>query len=314
MSNPMDHVQDSFHWHFFDSLPGLHLPSVDTASLGTIGLSKFMILQVIAAGLIFWIYTGLAKRIRSGEPARGPFWNFWEVLLTFIRDEVARPSIQPGHHHHEEHSADDQGHSHGHAGKHGHGDDDHGHDAGHDHGEDPAAFADRYVPFLWTMFLFILFNNLLGMIPFLGSATGSFTVTCVLAGITFFFIHGSAIARHGVGGYIKSYIPSVEAPGPIKLLLVPMIFVIEIISQFIKCFVLSVRLFANIFAGHLVLAFIMSFIVVVKNSWLFYLVTPASIGGVVALSLLELFVAFLQAFVFTYLTAIFVGQVLAPEH
>jgi F-type H+-transporting ATPase subunit a len=301
MSNPMDHVQDSYHWHFLDSFPGIHLPTLDTATLGTVGLSKFMILQVIAVVLIFWIYTGLAKRIKNGEPARGAFWNFWEVLLTFIRDEVAKPNIQPGHHH------DDHGHA-------GHDDPVHDGHEGHDHHEDPAAFADRYVPFLWTMFLFILFNNLLGMIPFLGSATGSFTVTCVLAAITFFFIHGSAVARHGVAGYVKSYIPTVEAPLAIKALLVPMIFVIEIISQFIKCFVLSVRLFANIFAGHLVLAFIMSFIVLVKNSLLFYVVTPASIGGVVALSLLELFVAFLQAFVFTYLTAIFVGQVLAPEH
>ncbi len=301
----MDHVQDTYHWHFLDSFPGLHLPTFDSLSFGTVGLSKFMVLQVIAALLIVFIYVGLARRIRNGEPARGAFWNFWEVLLTFIRDEVARPNIQPGHHHHDDHGDHD---GHGHEGH------DHKHDAAHAVAEDPARFADRYVPFLWTVFLFILFNNLLGMIPFLGSATGSFTVTSALAIITFFFIHGSAVARHGLTGYVKTYIPSVEAPAVIKLMLVPMIFVIEIISQFIKCFVLAVRLFANIFAGHLVLAVIMSFIVLAKDSAAFYVVTPASLAGVLALSLLELFVAFLQAFVFTFLTAIFVGQVLNPEH
>jgi F-type H+-transporting ATPase subunit a len=170
------------------------------------------------------------------------------------------------------------------------------------------------VPFLWTIFLFVLINNLLGMFPFMGSATAAFTVTSALAAITFVFLHGNAIWKNGFSGYLKGYVPSIDAPFVMKIFLLPMIIGIEVMGAFIKCFVLSVRLFANMFAGHMVLATIMLFIVMVQNSALFYLVTPASVLGVVALSLLELFVAFLQAYVFTFLTAIFLGAVLNPEH
>jgi F-type H+-transporting ATPase subunit a len=305
MSDPFSHVSDSSHWHVFENLDmGFHLPHV-----GGFQLTKFMVLELIAVGLILLIYIPLARKIRGGQPPKGTFWNFFEVFLTFIRDEVAKPNIQEPHHHH------DDGHGHAH---HDHGHEDHGH--GHDHAAAVTApgvhFSDKYVPFLWTVFLFILFNNLLGMIPFLGSPTGSFTVTVVLAIITFFYMHGSAVLRHGLVGYVKTYIPNVDAPPAISVLLVPMIFGIEVFGAFIKCFVLAVRLFANIFAGHLVLAFIMLFIYMARNQsmFLFWPVSIASVLGVIALSLLELFVAFLQAFVFTYLTAIFLGAVLNPEH
>lgn len=310
MSDPFSHVSDTSHWHVFENIDvGFQLPYP---------LTKFMVLELMAAVIILLIFLPLAKRIRTGQPPKGAWWNFWEVLLTFIRDEVAKPNITEPHHH------DDDGHGgHGHESRGsephahgGHGAVAHGHGA---HGQAAALppgvhYCDKYVPFLWTVFLFILINNLLGMIPFLGSATGAFTVTCVLAGITFLYMHGNAIAKNGLRGYLKSYVPSVEAPAFIAIFLVPMIAAIEVVGAFIKAFVLSVRLFANIFAGHMVLASIMLFIVAAKDSNLFYLVTPASVLGVVALSLLELFVAFLQAFVFTFLTAIFLGAVLNPEH
>ena len=93
-----------------------------------------------------------------------------------------------------------------------------------------------------------------------------------------------------------------------------MIVGIEIMGNFIKPFVLAVRLFANMFAGHMVLAFILLFIVMVRDSGpvLFWGVTGASVLGVTALSLLELFVAFLQAYIFTFLTALFLGSALHP--
>ena len=96
-----------------------------------------------------------------------------------------------------------------------------------------------------------------------------------------------------------------------------MIFFIELMGTFIKSFVLAVRLFANMFAGHLVLSFILLFIYMAGKggfSPLWLVVTPASIVGQIALSLLELFVAFLQAYVFTFLTALFVGMALHPAH
>ena len=97
---------------------------------------------------------------------------------------------------------------------------------------------------------------------------------------------------------------------------VPMIAGIEFLGNFIKGFVLAVRLFANIFAGHVVLAFILVFIVLVKHEgpFLFWGVTISSVLGITALSLLELFVAFLQAYVFTFLTALFLGSALHPQH
>lgn len=176
--------------------------------------------------------------------------------------------------------------------------------------------ADRFLPFLWTLFLFILFNNLLGILPFLGSPTASFAVTGALAVVAFVAIHTAAIAKQGLGQYIGHHFPHIDAPFGLGPIIGAMIFGIEIFGHFIKAFVLAVRLFANMFAGHLVLAFILSFIVMAKaTAW--YLFTPIAVGSVLmvtALSLLEIFVAFLQAFVFTYLTSLFMGMALHPAH
>ncbi len=91
-----------------------------------------------------------------------------------------------------------------------------------------------------------------------------------------------------------------------------LMFFIEIAGLFIRHIVLSVRLFANMLAGHIVLAVILGFILTV-GGWMWYFVTPASIAGVVALSLLELFVAFLQAYIFTFLSALFIGSAAHPH-
>ena len=98
------------------------------------------------------------------------------------------------------------------------------------------------------MFLFILFCNLLGMFPFLGSPTASISVTAALAVCSFLVIHGAPIVKMGPYKYLKSYFPHLEVPFGMSYLLVPMIFVIEILGHFIKTFVLAVRLFANMFA------------------------------------------------------------------
>ena len=93
------------------------------------------------------------------------------------------------------------------------------------------------------------------------------------------------------------------------------VFVIEVIGVLVRNAVLAVRLFANMFAGHTVLAVILGFIIMVKSSVLLWgVVTLSSVFGVVALSLLELFVAFLQAYIFTFLTALFMGMALYPQH
>jgi F-type H+-transporting ATPase subunit a len=260
--------------------------------------TKFMFLELVAAAIILAISIPLAKKIQTGGLPQGYLWNFLETILLFIRDEIVRPNLDDPHPHH-------------------HGDD-HGH-GGHAAHPDQHA-GDKYLPFMWTLFMFILMMNLLGMIPFMGSPTASIWVTGGLALISFAMMHGAAIVKqHGnVFAYLKSLWPKIDVPfvGVVFSLL---IFLIELGGTVIKAGVLAVRLFANMFAGHMVLGMILFFIYLVGSKdgaslavWTG--VSLASVLGVVALSLLELFVAFLQAYVFTFLTALFMGMNLYPEH
>jgi F-type H+-transporting ATPase subunit a len=292
--NPIHEVQDmEKEWIFFESLFGdpvkWTLPSIDLGFM-ELRLTKFMILQLIAAGLILLIYIPLARRIASGALPTGRFWNFFEALLVFVRDEIARPNLdQPAH----------EGEHH----------DDHGHHQEHT--------ADSYVPFLWTLFLFVLFCNLLGMLPMMGSPTASIWVTGALAMISFVVIHASAIRKHGFTGYLFGLWPKLDIPFA-GVLIGGLIWGLELLGMVIKAFVLAVRLFANMFAGHMVLAYIIFLIYLAGNlaglGLLWGGVTIVSVLAVVALSLLELFVAFLQAYVFTFLTALFLGMSLHGEH
>ena len=156
-------AQDNFH-HVRD-FPFFELPGemkVPLPYFGDFQLTKFMVLQLVAALAAFFIFRGLSKQVAGGKPAQGRFWNFWEMMALFIRDEVVRPTIGEAHHDHDDHG---DGHE-----ASGHGDNGHG---GH--------FADQFLPFIWSCFFYILFCNLLGAIPFLGSATGNINVTAVLA-------------------------------------------------------------------------------------------------------------------------------------
>jgi F-type H+-transporting ATPase subunit a len=172
--------------------------------------------------------------------------------------------------------------------------------------------ADDFLPFLWTMFFFILFNNLLGMIPGGASATGNLNVTAVLALLTFGTVLVAGIRQLGPLGFWLGLVPHMDVPILLKPVLWPLMFVIEVAGLLIKHIVLSVRLFANMLAGHIVLAVILGFVAQAVGIFT-YLVTPASIAGVVALSLLELFVAFLQAYIFTFLSALFIGMAVHPH-
>ncbi len=174
--------------------------------------------------------------------------------------------------------------------------------------------ADRFLPFLWTMFFFVLFNNLLGMIPGGASATGNINVTAALALMTLATVIMAGVKELGFVGYWVGIVPHLDVPGVLKPFLWGLMFFIEVAGLMIRHIVLAVRLFANMFAGHVVLAVILGFILMAYNSWwTLGLVAPASIGGVVCLSLLELFVAFLQAYIFTFLSALFIGSAVHPH-
>ena len=172
--------------------------------------------------------------------------------------------------------------------------------------------ADEYLPYLWTVFFFVLFNNLLGMIPGGASATGNINVTGVLAISTFVVVMIAGIRASGFAGFWTNLVPKMDVSPALNLFLWPLLFLIEVAGLLIRHFVLAVRLFANMLAGHIVLAVILGFILTAPGGWA-YVVTPISVGGVVALSLLELFVAFLQAYIFTFLAALFIGSAAHPH-
>ena len=265
-------------------------------------VTKYQFLAVLAAVLVAGLMIPLAWRVSTGEPVRGPLWNALETILLYIRDEVVRPNIHSGHDHDHHYASEKEEHAH----------------EAEEARKDPHYLADRYVPLMWTLFLFILVCNVLGMIPFLGSPTASFSVTLVLAGIVFVVITVSAVAKLGPVGYLRSFIPTLKADNvPMQIFLtvfiVPLIAVIEFAGSILRAAILAIRLFANLFAGHVALGVILAFALGANGA--------LNVGGGVAavlmgtaLSCLELFVAFLQAFVFVLLTSIFLGMQLNPEH
>lgn len=264
-------------------------------------ISKFMVIEVVIAVLLVAIFARLAPKVASGRAPKGLGWNLFEAMLLFIRDGIARPAIDSHDHAHEEHAADDHAHA-------GHSHDDHGHGK---HKKHHAHDGDRFLPILWTMFFFILFCNLFGMLPWLGSPTGTFGVTLALAGCTFATTLIAGTIKFGPIGFWKNQVPGMDLSPALALLLKPMIFVIEVLGLFIKHGVLAVRLLANMLAGHLVLLAILGLIITAAeanvSNTLFGVVSFSSVVGSTLLSCLELFVAFLQAYVFTFLSALFIG-------
>lgn len=353
--DPVDHVLPH---SFFRLLPfNLNL-GLDQIPLLGFPLSKDfwftnqLLMTLVAAGLCLLIFPRLARAYAGGAgeptPPRGRLMNLFEAILQFIREEVARPTLKHR--------------------------------------------TDRFMPFLWTLFFFILFCNLLGMIPLDsiiallsgnrlqhigGTATGNLAVTGGLAICAFIMIHMSGVAEvyhglvdgtyghhghgaegghaeaghgeghghddhhaaHAQGGmaagqaalfavplYLWNFAPHVFKAPPGKtgvgaLLMnvvdLPMwviLLALELIGAVIKPFALMIRLFANMIAGHIVLSSILFLIFTVNTVAMGYTVGAISTLGCIALSCLELFVAFLQAYIFVFLTTLFISMAVAPEH
>ena len=172
---------------------------------------------------------------------------------------------------------------------------------------------DRFAPFLLNMFFFVLTCNLLGMVPWAGSPTGALATTGTLALITFLAVVISGSLKLGPVGFWLGQVPHMDVPFAIGVVLKPGILLLETLSLLIKHFVLDMRLLANMFAGHVVLAVLLAFIAASANYLAFYGVVPASVLGSVALSMLELFVAFLQAYIFAFLSGLFIGMAVHPH-
>ncbi len=247
-----------------------------TAEDGTVLLDNHMVMQIAATFLLIVLLTSAFRSVarRSSGDIEGLVpkgaGNFFESICNYLRNEVARPSL----------------------------------------GE----YTDRFIPYIWTVFFFILFSNLLGLLPidatlglFMdhpphlgGTSTGNIWVTGTLAACTMFMMVFNGL-RLGKTHYLAHF-----CPGPIWL--APLLIPVEIIGLGAKIFALTVRLFANMMAGHILLAVLIGFGTVGIG-----VAFPAVLGAT-AISCLELFVAFLQAFIFTFLTCLFIGQSVVFHH
>lgn len=231
-------------------------------------ISKFMVIQVIVALLIAWAFITFANKLRkSGGNATKG--RLSNMLETFL--VFMRDQVaRPA--------------------------------IGHD--------ADQYVPLLWSIFFFVLGMNLMGMLPWMGAPTGAFACTGGMALVTLLtgIIMGSK--KFGLVGFWTNQVPSMDLPKALDLPIKGLLFLIEVLGLFIKHGVLAIRLLANMFAGHIVLLGIMGIAFSVQGALLgkaWWIAAPISVISATLFSVLELGVAFLQAYIFTFLSALFIG-------
>ena len=165
---------------------------------------------------------------------------------------------------------------------------------------------DRYVPYLLSTFTFILFCNMLGLVPYGATATSNISVTAGLAGLAFLMIQLGGVREHGLVGHLRNLLPH-----GMPFWLLPIMIPVEIVGMFTKPFALCVRLFANMTAGHIAVLSFFSLVFILKSVW---------VGVVLSLPLalfisgIEILVVFLQAYIFTMLTSLFIGMSVHPQH
>ncbi len=169
----------------------------------------------------------------------------------------------------------------------------------------------KFTPLLCSFFFFILVAALLGLMPFSATSTGNLAVTMGLAIVSFAAQQYAGISKYGLFGHFHNIVP----PG-LPAWLLPIMIPVEIISMFTKPFALMIRLFANMLAGHMVITTLIVLIpVMAKMTPLAGVaMTPVSVGLSLFIMLLEVLVAFIQAYIFTLLTAIFIGMYAHPAH
>ena len=168
---------------------------------------------------------------------------------------------------------------------------------------------EKYAPFILTLFFFVMFANLLGLIPYGSTATGNISVTATLALITFVVIEIAGIRAQGLG-YINTLLYwNKELPLVVRILLFVIMTPIEIAGKLTKPFALMIRLFANMTAGHIVVLALIGLIFVFHG-----VISGAPFIMAVMIMMLELFVALLQAFIFSLLAAVFIGQIRESAH
>ncbi len=228
----------------------------------TLGITKAVLMMLIASGILIVMAAAFLRRPNAGREAPRGISNALEVLVVFVRDEIAIGNM----------------------------------------GE---KWGRRFTPFLLTLFFFILICNLLGLVPGGFTATSNLNVTGALAVMSFFTFLITGLIALGPVGFIKHMVPSGT-----PLVIAPVVVILETISMLVRPFSLMVRLGANMTAGHIVILIILGFIFMFQTVALATISVPLA----VAITLLEIIVAFIQAYVFTLLTALYVGMLVADEH
>jgi F-type H+-transporting ATPase subunit a len=229
-------------------MPGLGAGCLD------LSITKHTVIMWVAALLLVLVMLLVPNRKKEQLVQRGTWANIVEMMVLFVRDELAIKNIGPKH-------------------------------------------GPRYTPYLLTIFFFILFMNLLGQLPWSAVATSNLAVTAALALCTFVVTQVASIRVQGIGGYLKHLTGGVH-PG-LWIIMVP----VEVLGLFTKPFALTVRLFANMVAGHIMIFFLLGLIFILKNAAVAVVSVPFAMG----IFFLEFFVSFVQAFIFTMLSALFIG-------
>jgi len=229
-------------------------------------ITKNVSQMLLALIVLVLILLSLAKKYLKGEgvtSAPKGFQNAVEPVITFVRDDIAKPNLGPKY--------------------------------------------KKYLPYLLTVFFFILINNLFGLLPGAANVTGNIAFTAVMGIISFFVILFSTNKHYW--GHIF-WFPGV--PLPVKLLMIP----VELLGVFTKPFALIVRLFANMTAGHIIILSFISliFIFAEMSQVAGYAFSPVSIAFAVFIYVIEILVAFIQAYIFTVLTAVFISGAIGDHH
>lgn len=229
-------------------------------------ITRNVVQMILALTLLTWLLISIAKTYKKGggvTSAPKGKQNLIEPIITFVRDEVAKPNLGNKY--------------------------------------------EKYLPYLLTVFFFILINNIFGLIPGTANVTGNIAFTVVLGIISFIVIIFSSNKHY----WMHIFNPP-GVPLGIKFILVP----VEFLSLFIKPIALIIRLFANMVAGHIIIICLISLIFIFGqlNTYAGWSASPLAIAFTIFIYFIEVLVAFLQAFIFALLTAVFIGQALEGGH
>lgn len=222
-------------------------------------LTRNVVQMLLSLGLLVWVMISIAARYRRGHGVRTAprgLQNVIEPVITFVRDEVAKPNLGTRY--------------------------------------------KKYLPYLLTVFFFILINNLFGLLPGSANVTGNIFFTMVMALISFVVIMIST------NRYFWGHIVNPPVPFGVKFIMAP----VELLGIFTKPLALMIRLFANMMAGHIIIICLISLIFIFSSlsKGVGIVFAPVSLAFTVFIYVIEILVAFIQAFIFTNLTAVFIGQ------